>query len=105
MVSNDKFGDAWERELARKYDVKLVPNSGSGRRKGDGQIGNFLIDAKATRSKEYIIRKKDVENISCLADRIGRTGVLCLNISGLELLVLPLGYLPWIAEKETEDEH
>jgi len=100
MESNDKFGEAWEKTLKKYYGVELVPNSGAGRKKGDATIGTFLIDAKATRAKQYTIRKEDFNNISCYADRIGRTGVLCLNISGLELLVLPLGYLPWIAEME-----
>lgn len=54
------LGDEYEEHLAKELGGELVPGSGSAKRKGDIRLGKFLIQAKRTNKRSFILKRADL---------------------------------------------
>lgn len=93
-----------ERRLAKDYAGKVQPGSGCGRtNKGDVKTKRFLIEAKRTDKKQYILSLKTWEKIETQALSMSKTPVLAIEIGNKRLIVVAdYVFNEMIAENEND---
>jgi Holliday junction resolvase len=97
-----------ERDLARRFEGKRVPGSGSGPQKGDVKkaFGIFRIEAKTTTKKSFTVTKEMIEKIEVAALTTNEMPVIIIEFLDeqgnpeKEIAVLPTYALEVIANAQ-----
>jgi hypothetical protein len=97
-----------ERDLARRFEGKMVPGSGSGPQKGDVKkaFGIFRIEAKTTTKKSFTVTKAMVEKIEVAALTTNEMPVIIIEFLDeygnpeKEIAVLPTYVLEAISDAQ-----
>ena len=82
-------GRHYERELAEQKVGKKQPMSGAGEDKNDLISEHLLIEAKSTAAEtSYSLKKADLIKVRRNAAPLGKIGVMYLDFSGQEFVIL-----------------
>ena len=79
--STKRKSDKQEKQLAKQFEGKITPGSGSKRIKGDVHTKEELIEAKTTAKTQYTVKLKDLQKLSIQADEVNKTPVFVIKLT------------------------
>lgn len=86
--STRKRSIAQEDGVALRLGGQRVQMSGAGDRKGDAELERFLVECKFTEAQSFRLEAKTFLKIKKEAVRIGKMPMLCVQVGGLNLVVI-----------------